>query len=684
MYGLNGSNATSGAFSGNYAYQTVTTNASGQATIYVSGFTNRYIVSASKYDRLETTNANTTNFTIKLVPSEATITFNVVREDNTSLVAANCAVKLSTNKSTINYSGTTNSAGTVSIVIRPGAYYLQLGGLTTGWGTYASSGDYPVTTTYPAVWNFNLTQSVQVRAMYIGSNGWFGIGAIHTVGTTANYSKYTGIAEDYNPYWSQPSNSAAYVIHTDPNYKLSGMSASIGFANYASRRQISQYQFPVESSGLSGYIGNIDNYISVSASYLNLTKSKVIYNGTVKDYNTDGNEETYAVINTLHFASDPVGFRIITSLFVYAYKKPNTTGGYNVSQAYTGTNAFLNNEALYESFSCLNSYSATSSLIYMGANTSTISGVGGYMLGNLFWGASFVANTFSVIKVGTPANAERGYRIDLRDAPNTDIVLFKFIKVIERSDLLVAVALGIRQNATISDFKLCSIKYPRSANYMLNDSYTFFWGDMTVVETNLGANFWISPNKKWIFFVPKGTTLRYGYAKGLNSYYYNGNELVNINGFVVDSQSYMNTAQTSVLRGQAANYYIQEIIFNNSDTVTAQKMILLTHPTDGCFGALFRNTTYAEGMNPKGILYFQYSEIQDEWINLVGTVDKRGMMATYDSSLTGGLSEVYRPSLCYVSDYINGLYFSFAYPSYSNPAISGKAATSFYEFQLIW
>lgn len=684
MYGLNGSNVTSGNFSGAYAPQTVTTNASGQATFYVSGFTNRYQVSASKYDSLETTNANTTNFTIKLVPSEATITFNVVREDNTSLVAANCAVKLSTNKSTINYSGTTNAAGTVSIVIRPGAYYIQLGGLVTGWGSYASSGDYPVTTTYPAVWNFNLTQSVQVRAMYIGSNGWFGIGAIHTVGTTANYSKYTGIAEDYNPYWSQPSNSAAYVIHTDPNYKLSGMSASIGFANYASRRQISQYQFPVESSGLSGYIGNIDNYISVSASYLNLTKSKVIYNGTVKDYNTDGNEETYAVINTLHFASDPVGFRIITSLFVYAYKKPNTTGGYNVSRAYTGTNAFLNNEALYESFSCLNSYSATSSLIYMGANTSTISGVGGYMLGNLFWGASFVANTFSVIKVGTPANVERAYRIDLRDAPNTDIVLFKFIKVIERSDLLVAVALGIRQNATISDFKLCSIKYPRSANYMLNDSYTFFWGDMTVVETNLGANFWISPNKKWIFFVPKGTTLRYGYAKGLNSYYYNGNELVNINGFVVDSQSYMNTAQTSVLRGQAANYYIQEIIFNNSDTVTAQKMILLTHPTDGCFGALFRNTTYAEGMNPKGILYFQYSEIQDEWINLVGTVDKRGMMATYDSSLTGGLSEVYRPSLCYVSDYINGLYFSFAYPSYSNPAISGKAATSFYEFQLIW
>lgn len=671
MYGING--AYTGTVA-NQGIQTVTTNTNGQATVYVSGLTNRYVVSASKYDTLETTNTNTTNFTIKLVPNEATITFTVKREDNNSLVAANCAIKLSTNKSTINYSGTTNASGVASIVIRPGAYYIQVGGVTNSWDTYGSSGDYPVPTIYSAVWNFNVTQSANLRAMYIGSSGWYGVIKKKEVGNYSNYVYYTGIGANYNPYFSQPSNSSAYIVHFNPLYAVHNIE-SLGFANnYNSSTSFCQYQYSMD--GTTNKIGNIQTILPLSVTQMNIVKSRVIYNGDLKLETFSGSVETQGVVNVAHFTADSATYRIVGGLFSYYYKGTDTF--YSVSKGYVSGDGLLD-EILYESFSCLNSYSATQSIIYFGKNTTMLSIPN--KIGNLFLTSTRRVNQIGVVS-DNGNSSFNSYALSIPTSSAVeDIAFYKYIKVYEDDSWLGALALGVKQNQTISDFRLIYIKFQRSLDWRQVASYTFNRTNMTNIETNLGANLWISPNQKWMFFVPKGNTTFYGYPKGLYSYYYNGNKILNVNGLVTGDQSYMNTSHTNHMRASLSSYYVQEIIFNNSETST--KAIMFVSQTDGCFGALFRNTSYIEGKNPTGVLYWQYSDVEEVWKNLVGTIDKVGLINNYNNS-TSGKSEIYRPSLCDSISWNGDIYISFAYPSYSNPAIPGNIPTSFYESKLIW
>ena len=143
MYGINGSYQTSGEVGAGYATQTVTTNSAGQATVYVSGLTNRYIVSATRYVTLNTTNTNTSNFTIKLVPSEVTITITVNDVNTGTSVGSGVIVKLSSNNSSTAYSGTTNSSGQVVLKIKPGNYWWEAGGSTTWGGNGTGTWNYP-------------------------------------------------------------------------------------------------------------------------------------------------------------------------------------------------------------------------------------------------------------------------------------------------------------------------------------------------------------------------------------------------------------------------------------------------------------------------------------------------------------------------------------------------------------
>ena len=218
MYGINGSYQTSGEPGAGYATQTVTTNSSGQATVYVSGLTNRYVVSATRYVTLNTTNTNTSNFTIKLVPSEVTITINVNNASTGLRVGSGVIVKLSSNNSSTTYSGTTNTSGQVVLKIKPGNYWWEAGGSTTWGGTGTGDWNYPNRSTTSI--SLVKDQSITIEALKVGvwvkdefSSSNFGRDA------TSRKNSYSGLYVEpvIEANKTYPSSSCAAILTYDPN-----------------------------------------------------------------------------------------------------------------------------------------------------------------------------------------------------------------------------------------------------------------------------------------------------------------------------------------------------------------------------------------------------------------------------------------------------------------------------------
>ena len=217
VYGINGdSNA-----SNNYATQTVTTNSAGQATVYISGLTNRYIVSASRYDTLNTTNTNTSNFTLKLVPSNAIITITVKDANTGTSVGSGCVVKLSSNNSSTSYSGTTNTSGQVVLTIKPGNYWWEAGGSTTWGGNGTGTWNYPNRSTTSI--SLIKDQSITIEALKVGvwvSGEWSGGDAV----AVTRKNSYTGLVYYNNITSSEvtenkgyPSSSCSMVLTYNTN-----------------------------------------------------------------------------------------------------------------------------------------------------------------------------------------------------------------------------------------------------------------------------------------------------------------------------------------------------------------------------------------------------------------------------------------------------------------------------------
>ena len=186
VYGINGDSSDSN----NYATQTVTTNSSGQATIYVSGTTMRYVVSATRYVTLNTTNTNTSNFTIKLVPSEVTITINVNNASTGLRVGSGVIVKLSSNNSSTTYSGTTNSSGQVVLKIKPGNYWWEAGGSTTWGGNGTGDWNYPNRSTTSI--SLVKDQSITIEALKVGV--WVDSGGVYSGFVNPLNTFYTGMS----------------------------------------------------------------------------------------------------------------------------------------------------------------------------------------------------------------------------------------------------------------------------------------------------------------------------------------------------------------------------------------------------------------------------------------------------------------------------------------------------------
>ena len=221
MYGINGSYQTSGELGAGYATQTVTTNSAGQATVYVSGLTNRYIVSATRYVTLNTTNTNTSNFTIKLVPSEVTITITVKDANTGTSVGSGVIVKLSSNNSSTAYSGTTNSSGQVVLKIKPGNYWWEAGGTTTWGASGTGTWNYPNRSTTSI--SLVKDQSITIEALKVGvwvKDEWSGGDAV----AVTRKNSYTGLVYYNNITSSEvtenkgyPSSSCSMVLTYNTN-----------------------------------------------------------------------------------------------------------------------------------------------------------------------------------------------------------------------------------------------------------------------------------------------------------------------------------------------------------------------------------------------------------------------------------------------------------------------------------
>ena len=228
VYGINGdSNA-----SNNYATQTVTTNSSGQATVYVSGTTMRYVVSASRYDTLNTTNTNTSNFTLKLVPSNAIITITVKDVNTGTSVGSGCVVKLSSNNSSTAYSGTTNTSGQVVLTIKPGNYWWEAGGSTTWGGNGTGTWNYPNRSTTAI--SLVKDQSITIEALKVGV--WVDSGSVYS-GFKNNESFYTGI--------NRETGGSDYIAHIGSSQAfMMNIPSDVNTSNYTVKKFLYSFSRP--------------------------------------------------------------------------------------------------------------------------------------------------------------------------------------------------------------------------------------------------------------------------------------------------------------------------------------------------------------------------------------------------------------------------------------------------------
>jgi hypothetical protein len=579
VYGIDGSNATS------TTSQNLTTNSNGQVTVYVSGLTNRYVISASRYDTLNTTNANTTNFTLKLVPSEMNLTINVKRSDNTSLVAASCIVKLSNNNSAVNYSGTTNASGQLVLKIRPGNYWTEAGG-STAWGGTGTN-NFPVPNRSGSAVSFISDQSITLYALYVSSSGWFAPVTSKKV-ARAIRTTYTGISDNdqYSRENANTSSCCAFSPYT-PNVSSSLFLASVSNASYS----IDTYFY--SSDG-----GSVKNYSQFTTSQV--SKTRCIYSSK----GSDG----YSVNIFKHFTWHKNSVYYVNTITYRGVEEGKSARSFGdtsirsikrVFNTYTSTHAFCH---IYHSDYCL-------------------------VLSKAFESRAISENTVALLSGSCSTRAHV-----LPDNISSGYYGIKLIGFADKKALLI-----LRGNDSYI-FEIVTGNFNVTSSGNLGSLSSFYETPSNhVFNQNLGPNIWVSFDTKWIFFVPKSQNTSIAYPKGLNSYYGNKEFITsNVTNYIENNASYLNTSHTSAIRSALSNVYVQEIIFNK----TSDKMIVLTNSVSGSFAVTNSFTFDGDSHNPDRMFAFVYQVNTASWINVSSIVDRVNLWNSYNES-----DSLKRPSL---------------------------------------
>ena len=649
VYGINGdSNA-----SNNYATQTVTTNSSGQATVYVSGTTMRYVVSASRYDMLNTTNTNTANFTLKLVPSNAIITITVKDASTGTSVGSGCVVKLSSNNSSTAYSGTTNTSGQVVLTIKPGNYWWEAGGSTTWGGNGTGDWNYPNRSTTSI--SLIKDQSITIEALKVGV--WVEKDYVGQYTNTLydNEYAYTGVTnnESDESKLLYPSNSFGWT------FKSSILSSTGEWTQLALTFRQRNY-----------YSGQMLNplYVDKKPGYWDSASTQPFDNPTTivcnMSYTYDNRLQYYTLSSII-----PSHGGIMTSHFIFNdrsqsgninFKRKNSIN-YEIAFFQKTTTRIYNSYSL-KKFTC---------------NVATVVASNGVMV-SLYISAA-KNYFFNTILMSTNTDSAIQSEIDF-----TSIESFPFSNIhyllcwnkitseavdVTHTDylFLVKVMPETYNHQYYNNFDYLFFKAKNILNNYPNAGFASNWecyyNIPSAVKSVIGGDCWVSPDLKWLFYIKNNSTAIGGYTKGLHAIK-GSSALFNMTGW--SGTSYTMDKEGSAIAEDCKNIYILDIKFNSK----SNRMMIFGNSTRGHFGDfdLGSDLKYIEGTQPDVIYFFALST---EWVNVTKTVSANtDFPSTYLNA--GKQGSVYLPNINFVNNSI-----SYMYPAGNKP-ITG------YRYNLIW
>lgn len=644
VYGINGDSSDSN----NYATQTVTTNSSGQATIYVSGTTMRYVVSATRYVTLNTTNTNTSNFTIKLVPSEVTITITVNDANTGSRVGSGVIVKLSSNNSSTAYSGTTNTSGQVVLKIKPGNYWWEAGGTTTWGATGTGTWNYPNRSTTSI--SLVKDQSITIEALKVGvwvKNEW----SSSNFGGTATSRKnsYTGlhvepIIEANKTY---PSSSCAAVLTYDPTQMVISSQKTV----------VSLY---TDSPYVYGVSTLFDSAIT--------TDSKRLYGyGHIQGsfYLSSTSDGDFQNLNYV--------------LCGFAGANRFTWGQIHIRRGSLNYVKGYNDSTLGSVFQNSNNYSVRNSLCTLitqkelDSVSDTINAQEIVVTPKTPYSTNEISISIQTYDIGSIMSI---YNLDITGPSvgrKINIFFYKRVQVSYSKRQLILLVSGpqktfSQENLTF-DFYVLVWKESPTWNYINSDSGVQYWhcynNVPSAITSNMGNNFWMSSDRRIMFYIGKGP---WGASKGINTARGTSN-LINENGWAETSVS-INDSFTAELRNTLANYYVLDIIFNS----TGSKMIVFCNGQRGVQGETTITNSYVEGIHPTNIFCFVILS-GGKWKNIPYSIPGfTNFWNKYNASGSGKL----RPFFSVNKNYLGNTWdMSFVYPSYSENATAYYAKLTF-------
>lgn len=649
VYGINGDSSDSN----NYATQTVTTNSAGQATVYVSGTTMRYVVSASRYDTLNTTNTNTSNFTLKLVPSNAIITITVKDVNTGTSVGSGCVVKLSSNNSSTAYSGTTNTSGQVVLTIKPGNYWWEAGGSTTWGGNGTGTWNYPNRSTTAI--SLIKDQSITIEVLKVGV--WVEKDYVGQYTNTLydNEYAYTGVTnnESDESKLLYPSNSFGWT------FKSSILSSVEEWTQLALTFRQRNYYSGQSLNPL--YVDKKPGYWDSASTQPFDTLTTIVCN---MSYTYENRLQYYTLSSIM-----PSHNGITTSHFIFNDRSQSGNINFKRKNSIDYEIAFLQKVTtrIYNSYS----------LKKFTCNVATVVASNGVMV-SLYISAA-KNYFFNTILMSTNTDSAIQSEIDF-----TSIESFPFSNIhyllcwnkitseavdVTHTDylFLVKVMPETYNHQYYNNFDYLFFKAKNILNNYPNAGFASNWecyyNIPSAVKSVIGGDCWVSPDLKWLFYIKNNSTAIGGYTKGLHAIK-GSSALFNMTGW--SGTSYAMDKEGSAIAEDCKNIYILDIKFNSK----SNRMMIFGNSTRGHFGDfdLSSDLKYIEGTQPDVIYFFALST---EWVNVTKTVSANtDFPSTYLNA--GKQGSVYLPNINFVDNSI-----SYMYPAGNKP-ITG------YRYNLIW
>ena len=652
VYGINGDSSDSN----NFATQTVTTNSAGQATVYVSGTTMRYVVSASRYDTLNTTNTNTANFTLKLVPSNAIITITVKDANTGTSVGSGCVVKLSSNNSSTAYSGTTNTSGQVVLTIKPGNYWWEAGGSTTWGGNGTGDWNYPNRSTTAI--SLIKDQSITIEALKVGM--WVSNRRVEQYYSYIdNYYKpfkgaYTGIvnlaSEESKLY--AVSNSFGIVFFVTTGTK----SYTLGHSVYLSGSSFKTYYIAklYKKDETNLWYNNSSIYVSTNAmtKYLGVSISHPVYNF---------DSTKLPVITYIHYVIDAVIRWTATQVRRY----------YSVNDAWTVTSSdlYYSDNAISDQYKYFNNYSVRKYASIIKTMPHSNGRIISYMIGT--------HSNYEFIVVSISEQYVSNNIIDFSNIPGYPykdegrVEHMGWLTLISDNEKVVILVKSQDRSygTTYAQFyygiwKSSLGEYGDDLTSVRN--WSCYYNIPSAITSVIGGDYWVSPDLKWLFYISLNRANYQGFSKGLHTIK-GSSALFGENGWT--GVSYEMEGGGADILNACQNYYILDVQFNNK----SNKIIVFGNSSKGAFTESNITYGYAEGIQPDIILYFIWVENQKKFVRLNSSyIGGDTLWNDYSNSTSGGKGNIYKPLINFVNGEIN-----FMYPGGNEPLNAYRYNLSF-------